>query len=98
KKPSQGVERSSQVPAALPGFLPAESESRAVSSQPTERRRHADRAAGIGADGGNSRAFLDTGRTPARGSACELQRIARLQAVAILFVLACDAIGKLMQM
>src|SRR6267378_3433149 len=47
KKPSQGVERSSQVPATLPGFLSAESESRTVAGQPAERRRHADGAAGI---------------------------------------------------
>ncbi len=98
KKPSQGVERSSQVPATLPGFLSAESESRTVAGHSAERRRHADGAAGICADGGNSRALLHTRRTPARRPSRELQPVAGLQAVAVIFALARDAVGKLMQM
>ena len=62
----------SQVPPALPGFLSAESESRAIASQPAERRRHADGAAGIGADRGNRRALLHAGRAPAGRSSGEL--------------------------
>ncbi len=79
-------------------WAPPRPECRAIAGQPAQCRRHADGPSRIRADGGNRRTLLHAGRASAGRPSCECLRIPRLCAVAVLAVLAGDAVSQLMQM
>src|ERR1700679_1339898 len=76
----------------------AERDGAAIASKTAERGRYADRAACIGSDGGEGRAFLHAGSCSTGGTAGEVRRVERLKAVAEVAVLSRDAIRKLVEM
>ena len=83
--------------AAVPACRRVERERRAVAAEAAERGRHADGAAGVGADGGECGALLHTGSGTAGGAAGELSGVAGLKAVGEVAALAGDAVGELME-
>ena len=75
----------------------AHAQRRAIAGQSAQGRGRANRAAGIGADARQRRALLDSRRRSARRPARQQRCILRLQAIAVVAILAGNAIGQLMQ-
>src|ERR1700683_2908168 len=84
--------------AALPRFGSAETEGGAIAGQTAERRGHANGAAGVGADRSHRRPLLHAGNAATGRASGEPLRIARLDAIPVVAILAGDAVGQLMQM
>ncbi len=93
-EPADGVEGLRQVVAAGPV---ADAEGGAVAREPAQRGRSAHGASGVGADGGERRAFLNGSGRAAGGAAGEEAGVGRLQAVAVVAIFAGDAVGELME-
>ena len=95
KQPTHGVERLRQVRTAAPV---AASDRSAISGEPAQSRRAADRAARVGADRRERGPLKNAGRSAARRSTSKRARIAGLFAIAELRILAGDAIRQRMKM
>ena len=93
-EPANGVERRDEMKTARPV---ADAEGGAIACESAESRRGADRAAGVRADGCEGGALLDGSGGAAGRSAREQGRIGGLEAVAVIGVLSCDAVSKLVQ-
>src|SRR5277367_6910812 len=74
--------------------LVSEFQRRPVTSQAAKSGRRADRAAGVGANGGDRRTFLHAGRGAARGTAGQERGMARLRAIAIVGIFAGDTVSQ----
>src|SRR6266851_3357556 len=102
KEKAERVEGGREMRRAIPGLRPpafrgGQAVGGTIPHQAAEGGRHADGSTGVRADGCESGALLHAGSSAAGGAASEQRRIARLEAVAIIRVLAGDAVGERME-